>query len=158
MPHVHTFASKAVFNFSFQACFALMVPFAGYIYKNQLHHVSESFPNRKLIHVLSSEMSNSLQPCTLGAIKQGGRDWKSSCTRFHCVFFMGMIFWRKTGVESDASRRPPESQVSKFSSFSLLLLFLLPLHCPHHELSPQCTQDQNIGLTWRARLSKEEGI
>lgn len=111
MPHVHTFASKAVFNFSFQACFALMVPFAGYIYKNQLQHVSESFPNRKLIHVLSSKMSNSLQPCTLGAIKQSGRDWKSSCTHFHHVFSSWEWYSGGTWVESDASRRALESQV-----------------------------------------------
>lgn len=111
MPHVYTFSSKAVFNFSFQACFALMVPLAGCI-RTSFSTSLKAFQTESSFMFLNSKMSNGLQPCTLGAIKQSGLDWKSSCPPSHCgVFFMERISWRNTGFGSDASRRALESQV-----------------------------------------------
>lgn len=110
-----------------------------WLYKNQLQHVSESFPNRKLIHVLNSEMSNSLQPCTLGAIKQSGLDWKSSCPPSHCVFFNRNNILEEHRVWKQCQQKGPgesSPHISKFSSLSLiLLLFLLQRHFTAHIMS-----------------------
>lgn len=101
-----------------------------WLHKNQLQHVSESFPNRKLIHVLSSEMSNSLQPCTLGAIKQSGLDWKSSCPPSHCGFLHGNNIPEEHRVWKRCQQKGPGESSPHISEFSLL--FLLWRHFTAH--------------------------